>query len=453
MKVNIMRKISIILLCVIVISNVGSIAPASAGITQALYLSDDFIMVQVNAGCTPLTASLPNVTWTSSDYATAQYDVTQAGVKSTMQGGYAKIEAKVGNTSASCDVCSYYSQVLPSGTYYISSGLSNRFLTVGSSSIIQQNIGTSLQKWTVTPTDDGYYTLCVSYKCSYLACNTTGSTPTLTETYDSTSESAKWIIKLIKYDDTEDQYILMPKTLASDGYMLSVDATNNTNGGDLILQKWNQNTHTLCGWSFHDAYDAHATIPEWKTNVTTIAYHSGDINTYLFFHANSSTPSYTALQSNFYTGYSTASNQWNNALDISITADSLSTATDILVYGVTSESYQSLTGKVWSDVSLGSTTSVKDEEKGYSFVQNTNKKIYIWETTELVTMYILLDTDSSLIDAVFTHEMGHAIGFEQHSSNSTHIMYRIVTESGTGYNCTVSESEAHDLKLIYDRYN
>ena len=411
-------------------------------------------MVQVASGHTPLTASLPNVIWSSSDYMTAQYVPEFGGVTASIQGGYAKITATVGNETASCHVCSYYPDAIVNGTYFIKSEKSGRFLTHNSTSFVQKNIGNILQKWTITATNDGYYTLFAAYKYSYLSCNNSGSSPTLSETHDATSDSAKWIIKAVKYD-TDNQFILMPKTLASEGYMLSVDANNNTDGGNLILQKWNNESHSLCVWSLHNAFDNRTTIPEWKTNVSKIAYHSGDIKTYLFFYANTSTPSYTTIQSNFFTGHSTAASQWSNALDVSISTDSLSTDTDILVYGVTYESYQSLTGKIWPDTVLGKTTPALDVDRGYSFVENTNKKVRIYETTDLVTMYIILGTDTSLVNAIFTHEMGHAIGFDQHSSNPSHIMYYCTTDNEDGDDCnyTVSADEAHDLKLIYDRYN
>ena len=452
MKFFAKRSICITILVVIAISITGSSIFASAETTQALSLSSDFVMVQVGSGYAPLTASVPNAIWTTTDTAIAQYYPSVSGVVSSIQGGYAKVTANVGNSSASCHVCSYYGQSIANGTYLIRSENSDRFLTVGSSSLIQNNIGLPLQKWMITATDDGYFTLCVSYKLSFLACNTNTSIPSLTETYNSSSDTAKWIIKKVKYD-TEDQYVFIPKVFESEGYMLSVNPNNNTNGGQLILQKWSDETHAQCVWSLHNTSNYQNTIPEWKTNMSTVAYHAGDIKTYLFFYAPTSTPDYATLNNNFAAGYNTAKSQWSNALDISIAGDSLSTQTDILIYGVTYESYLSLTGKQWTNNALGSTTRALDVYEGYSFVTNTNKKISIYETTDLVTMYILLDTDSSLMDAVFTHELGHAVGYDQHSIKTSHIMYPTPTDSDLGYNCEVSDDEAHDLKLIYDRYN
>ena len=247
MKKHSKRSISITLSFVLTVAFICSIVSASAEMSQSLSLSTDFVMVQVGSGYTPLTASLPNVVWSSSDSATAQYVTEYSGVISPIKEGYAMITAESGNQSASCHICSYHTEAIPNGTFFITNGESGRFLTYQSPSFVQKNIGASLQRWTITATDDGYYTLCLSYRYSYLACNTSGSTPTLTETYDSTSDTAKWIIKVVKYDATADtQYILMPKTLASEGYMLSIDANNNTDGGSLVLQKWNENTHTLC---------------------------------------------------------------------------------------------------------------------------------------------------------------------------------------------------------------
>ena len=452
MKKHDRRGIRISIVFVLVITIISSIVPISAEATRSLALSQNFVMVQVGSGHAPLTASISNVTWESTNYGVAQYSTAVLGVVSPIEGGYAKVTAKSDNMSASCHVCSYYGQNVANGTYLIRSEKSGRFLTVSSTSLIQRNIGDPLQKWTITATTDGYYTLRVSYKASYLACNTDTTIPTLTETYSSTSDAAKWIIKKIKYG-TEDQYVFVPKVLASEGYMLSVNSENNTNGGNLLLQKWNDMTHSLCGWSLHNTADNRAAIPEWKTNMSTVAYHSGDIKTYLFLSATNSTPDYATLNNNFYAGYDTAKSQWSNALDISIATDSLGAQTDIMIYGVTYESYRLLTGAQWPDNALGSTTRALDVYRGYSFVENTNRKISIYETTNLVTMYILLDSESSLMDAVFTHEFGHAVGFDQHSGKSSHIMFPTPTDSGTGYNYTVSADEAHDLKLIYDRYN
>lgn len=159
------------------------------------------------------------------------------------------------------------------------------------------------------------------------------------------------------------------------------------------------------------------------------------------------------MRINFLNGCSGAVGRWSDALDVNVTTSSSSAEIDIRMYGVTPESYTMLTGGQWLDTTLGLTTRALDVDKGYSFVSGTNKRINIYETTETVTIYILLDTDSTFMESIITHELGHAVGFDQHSNNSSHIMYPTPTYDGLEYRCAISADEAHDLKLIYDRYN
>ena len=84
MKKHTIRRIHISLLCALAIAIIGSIVPASAETTASLSLSNDFLMVQVASGHTPLTASLPNVIWSSSDYMTAQYVPEFGGVTASI---------------------------------------------------------------------------------------------------------------------------------------------------------------------------------------------------------------------------------------------------------------------------------------------------------------------------------------------------------------------------------
>lgn len=131
------------------------------------------------------------------------------------------------------------------------------------------------------------------------------------------------------------------------------------------------------------------------------------------------------LNSNFrfYEGFLNAYNQWTDA-GISIVNNGQSAASDIVCYGGTRAQINAQTGK-W----------ISEQYAGLTFMYYTSltNLIYNGSIKRLKSMssavVYVIDSNNSLArnKNVFTHEMGHALGWFGHTTPSSNVMYHQIS--------------------------
>lgn len=162
---------------------------------------------------------------------------------------------------------------------------------------------------------------------------------------------------------------------------------------------------------------------------TVCAYNELDIN-YWYSNSNevafwSSVPNAYALKLNsnysfaFDGAFSHARTQWNGAGVVSAWT-TLMNAANIMCYGGTYSQIYSYTGVnvPITDSGLTSATSV------FSFYLNwIGQTKYLYRNTSATVYIVDLGADQDHLFKTFTHELGHAMGWEGHSSEPTDVMY------------------------------
>ena len=137
-----------------------------------------------------------------------------------------------------------------------------------------------------------------------------------------------------------------------------------------------------------------------------------------------------------------AVNQWNNALDISMSSVPDSAAADIIFYGGTAQDLVNR-GLPITDGTLGVTvSSLHDEGEYYTYGENEVSLVHIRAASVGLVSQGL--TNSMYIKTA-THELGHALGFLGHITDSTAIMTQGIIPIDQ-----LTDKDINHLKQIYD---
>lgn len=432
----------------------------SAGIDDvSITISDEILLLWPDDEYVPLSASASNgeeLIWTSNDFLIASYDAGLGGVVAEGIPGFVQITARLKSNnkiSATCVVVVLDEPSVFNGSYFLKNVYSNRFLTANStSSITQNNIEEMKQQWLIQPTDDGYYNIQNTSNNAYLAISRVTYPPTIKMSNNPDNMLSKWRIAWV-----EGKYIICPKYIGSKDYILSIDNSDNISGGNIILAHisdyfaYSDSLQHL-RWYINSATNYLGIHEHWNSDVSTAFYYSGEIRAYSFYWETTDALN-SICRNNFYQGYNSAKSQWNDALDINIISDSLSSDTDIVIFGVTEEQYYNMTGEYWPDSRLGVTQYANIISRGYMIDQNNNKMYQIGEAQGTAMIYVVADEISASATNTIVHEMGHALGYQGHSQTLDDIMAPAIAASSNNIPTILTQNDIDHLSCIYEVFN
>ena len=205
-------------------------------------------------------------------------------------------------------------------------------------------------------------------------------------------------------------------------------------------------------WYINSATNYLGIHEHWNSDVSTAFYYSGEIRAYSFYWETTDALN-SICRNNFYQGYNSAKSQWNDALDINIISDSLSSDTDIVIFGVTEEQYYNMTGEYWPDSRLGVTQYANIISRGYMIDQNNNKMYQIGEAQGTAMIYVVADEISASATNTIVHEMGHALGYQGHSQTLDDIMAPAIAASSNNIPTILTQNDIDHLSCIYEVFN
>lgn len=140
-------------------------------------------------------------------------------------------------------------------------------------------------------------------------------------------------------------------------------------------------------------------------------------------------------------------------MNININPDSLSSETDIVIFGVTDDQYHFLTGKPWPDDSLGFTIYPTMSFVGYKVNRSNNEVYEIYEANGQTMVYILANEVTAPLISCVVHELGHALGYQGHSYNIGDIMGVAIDPDNVNVPTQLTEDDIAHLGYIYEKYH
>lgn len=173
-------------------------------------------------------------------------------------------------------------------------------------------------------------------------------------------------------------------------------------------------------------YSDSDTIGTWKG--TQVKFGQKKLNSNSNFH--------------FYDAGLYAIDQWENALNISIDNVLLMSSANIKCYGGTVEEIISI-GLPNLDYALGYAYPTSFKTLWSETING--KKVYVLQYLEaLMVIYDKRTYQTNAYNSTATHELGHALGWDGHSSVSTDIMY-----TSSGSKTTLTYRDIDHLKQVY----
>ena len=179
------------------------------------------------------------------------------------------------------------------------------------------------------------------------------------------------------------------------------------------------------------------TLSYWESDSSSIGRWSSTPKVYRF-------PLNSSFSSTFISCVSAAKTQWNTNAGIGLTITDSSSQANIHCYGGTAEEIAEQTGKTAASLSGHSGMTYynsKTLEGTYTYGSST-KKGYIF--SDVLVVVLDLDRDAAYTKKTTIHEIGHALGWMGHSSNSSNVMYQ-----GSTTETTLTTADKRHLQQVY----
>ncbi len=456
--VRILHLLTIILFFAVLISLFVTMAFSAETDDVSITISDEILLLWPDDEYVPLSASASNgedIVWMSHNYLIASYDTELGGVVAEGMSGFVQITARLKSSNKVAATCMVIVLEEPSGfngSYFLKNVYSGRFLTSNStSSITQSNIEGTKQQWVIQPTNDGYYNIQNTSNDVYLAISRVTDPPTIRTSNNPDTMLSKWRIASIN-----GSIIICPKYIYTKNYILSINRSSNISGGNIVLAdlsdyfKYSESLQHL-RWGIKSTTNYYGTHDHWNSDVQTAYYYSGDITVYPFYWDTTDALNST-YRNNFHQGYNSAQSQWSEALNINMVANSLSSNTDIVVFGVNEEQYYNMTGKYWADRRLGVTQYPNILSRGYMIDQDNNEFYQIGEAQGMAVIYILSDSILASATNTIVHEIGHALGYQGHALNLDDIMAEAGAAGSDNTPTILTQDDIDHLARVYEQF-
>ena len=346
----------------------------------------------------------------------------------------------------------YHQEEVNTGVYYIQNAQTRRYAdlygpSTADGAAIQQwdlnrNNGTSIsawRKWEFELQDDLYYTIKNVYSGKYLGIDESTSPPTIKQYSSQTANNVRWKIYTIpnKTDPSskKTKYTLTPKgyDYAPFSSVLSITTGENNLGTPLCLYPYVNNTDTRDEWMLFGDMQYVGTVSEWNSDSTTVAYWNQNV---VFNHRILGT-----TENDMSGAFSSALNQWDSALPITLSTTDQQTQATIVCYSGTVDAITDTfeaENRMPNNPSVAGMTIASSTTEAFISFQNEIKYL------KRMTFAYLYVYDRTAVISIMIHEMGHALGYQGHSTNSFHIMRE--EESNI---VTLSDSEKNHLSQAY----
>lgn len=291
----------------------------------------------------------------------------------------------------------------------------------------------SWRKWIFELQDDYYYTIKNIYSGKYLGIDTSTSPVSIKQYSAGTADNVRW--KVFTHSETDEsthknKYVLTPKGYGYEpfSHVLSVADSSNSLGTSLHLLLYNHDTNDRDEWIFSEDIEYYGSIPAWNSDGISVAYWNKNVALYLKTLGNVDNS----------LSLSIAREQWDSAIPISLSIASSQSRADIICYnGSRTEVNEELNISNKPHVlgmCVGDSTRI-------AFVNFGNEIKYLKQVTNV---YCYVYNDQRL-HCIMTHEIGHALGYLDHSTFQSDIM-----QPGAQMNYVLSDREKDHLAQGYN---
>lgn len=318
-----------------------------------------------------------------------------------------------------------YTQIIPDGVYYIQSNENNSWYIDGSVSASGSyaeigDFDAEKSKYEIKRESDGYYSIKSVYTGNYLQVEDHSSSTGAKITYYGwyTRNGTKWMFNQL----SNGSYTISAR--CGEGKVISIASS----GDGLVQQSYTSGTDYCDEWNIicMPGTTLSKSLSEWITVQNDNTTAMSKVGMWLYSPKVYVDTSGISSSVNLSGYVDQAINLWNNALDMNIERlnSSSSGLADIVIYGVTRESYYSKTKSEWDNTLVGKTIVPQNTALGCYIAEynNQQKNIHVLSKNDNIVIYVLCE-DNSYIQTTVSHEIGHSLGFFGHSTETASILY------------------------------
>ena len=396
---------------------------------------------------TQIGANIPSISVSSGYTSQASGTWNPTSQELTLQlsdDGILSLTVSISNNSAVVYSENQTFRILPisEGVYYIQNAETKFFVEIESLSstagiALQQSIfhGELHSRWNIIHVSDGYFKIQSPYSDLYMGIDPTD--PYLIAQYSTVSNRTLWRFEMT----TSGNYAIICKGAEGSYNTLSAELPTSPSGDDLTALAYVDDNY------YHDEWMLSIlpvqVLATWNSTGTAVGYWNHNITIY-----SQKRDGNTAFV--FDAGMNGAISQWDSALPISITQTNDASSADILAYGLTAEQYTSLTGNQWDKTAAGTAKYIctlmehqLNEDSVILVCQMLSAKIFVLSrepNTANPSYY-----PENVVRNICTHELGHALGYFDHSPTLTDVMYTYVNGISI-----LSPAEIQHLRQLYE---